>query len=1205
LRRGGIGRNTMVEDSSHNVYYVKSKREIGMIENRRSSAVRRSQPRDRHGAHAKPAGIGKELSGVVDLGLPVPVEGALRWPALSGSGRGLAIAQAYRRHQGLLLVVAADAHEAWTLEQEIRFYCDRGVEILSFPDWETLPYDVFSPHEDIVSQRLETLYRLPELSQAILVVPVTTLMLRTVPQSFLDAHSLLVSRGQKFGITLFRERLERAGYSCVGQVVSRGEFAVRGSVVDLFPMGASTPYRIDLLDDEIESLRSFNPETQLSLEKVDSVRLLPAREYPSDPDATKLFRQQFRQAFDSDPAESSIYQQVSRGASPPGIEYYLPLFFMGTQTLFDYLPSGALRVVSGSALTAAQKYEQEVGVRYEQRRHDRDRPLLDPGRLYVAYDELRHGLFEGTTIQLAGNGEAPEPLTAVVPDVTIDLRKSEPAHDLGIFLERNTSRTLFLADSLGRREMLQETLSKYGMRPAQVSGWQEFLAREERLCMTVSPMEQSLHLPESGIAVITEQLLFGHKVQQRKRKSQTRDPAALIRDLTDLREGAPVVHEDHGVGRYLGLQTLQLDDIENEFLTIEYAGGDKLYVPVSSLHLVSRYTGADPEHAPLHRLGGEQWDKAKRKAAAQAHDVAAELLDISARRATRLAPVAEVERAQYEAFSGGFPFEETPDQLAAIDQVLADLAKPRPMDRLVCGDVGFGKTEVAIRAAFVTAMSGRQVALLAPTTLLAQQHYANFRDRFADWPVRIELLSRFRSAQEVKQATDALAEGRADIVIGTHKLLQSGVRYKNLGLVIVDEEHRFGVRDKERLKSLRAEVHVLTLTATPIPRTLNLSLHGLRDLSIIATPPVNRHAIKTFVAEWSDSLISEALMRELKRGGQVYFVHNEIKSITQVARRVAQLHPAASVRIAHGQMPERELEQVMLDFYHQRFNVLVCTTIIESGIDVPTANTIIINRADKLGLSQLHQIRGRVGRSHHRAYAFLLAPPRGAMTSDAVKRLEAIESLEDLGVGFMLATHDLEIRGAGELLGQEQSGQIQEIGFGLYQELLNRAVAALRSGRIPDLEGTSLRGAEVDLGCAALLPEDYIPDVHTRLVLYKRISLARDADALDELQVEMIDRFGLLPERARNLFAVMQIKLAAVPLGIDKLQAHERGLRLHFNDDPSIDFTRLIGLVQREPKRYVLDGRNKLRFNQPLPTMGQRVEAASHLLDKLALNKAA
>ncbi|MCH8504770.1 MAG: transcription-repair coupling factor, partial [Ectothiorhodospiraceae bacterium] len=1023
----------------------------------------------------------------------------LYWAGLQGSAPALALWEATRRADtGLMLAVTASSQEAQQLETELRFFAGKqaAAAIHSLPDWETLPYDVFSPHQDIVSQRLATLHRLPTLEHGVLIVPVATLIQRLAPRHYLDGTAFTLATGDALALESTRERLERAGYRCVPEVMEHGEFAVRGALLDLFPMGSEHPYRIDLFDDEVETIRVFDPETQRSSHKVERIALLPGREFPVDEQAITLFRKQFRASFEGDPTRSLIYREVSDGVMPNGIEYYLPLFFEQTSTLFDYLPSRTCLFLSEGVRPAVDELWEEISHRYEQRRHDQDRPLLAPDALFLEPREREARVTGSTLVEL--HQETEEALThgpasgvirydtEALPALGIQVTGKDERRPLADFLPDRPGRILFVAETPGHRESLLEGLDALGIRPREVADWPAFLASDDRLAITVSPLERSLVLNEPAVTVITEAALLGNRAQQRRRRRrQERDPALMIRDLNDLRIGAPVVHEDHGVGRYLGLQRLEVGDYPTEFLTLEYAGGDKLYVPVASLNLISRYTGAEDEHAPLHRLGSEQWEKAKRRAAEKVRDVAAELLDLYARRAARTGKSIQCAATEYQRFAEAFPFEETPDQQDAIDAVIADLASSQPMDRVVCGDVGFGKTEVAMRAAFVAVQGGHQVIILVPTTLLAQQHYQNFRDRFADWPIRVESLSRFNSAKDQAATLEGLKNGKVDIVIGTHKLLQTGLKAKNLGLVIIDEEHRFGVQQKERLKQLRAEVDLLTLTATPIPRTLNMALAGMRDLSIIATPPARRLAVKTFVNEWNDALIQEAFLRELKRGGQVYFLHNDVQSIERVANQLHELVPHARIGIAHGQMPERELERVMLEFYHQRYNVLLCTTIIESGIDVPTANTIVINRADRFGLAQLHQMRGRVGRSHHRAYAYLIAPHHRAMTADAVKRLEAISAHDDLGVGFLLASHDLEIRGAGELLGAEQSGQIGEVGFSMYNELLDRAIKALRSGKEPALDQPLYHGAEVDLRIPALLPEDYLPDVHARLVLYK------------------------------------------------------------------------------------------------------------------------
>ncbi len=1143
--------------------------------------------------------------------LPTQPNERLRWGELYGSSRALAIASAARDASGLTLVIAEDARSATELERELAFFLGReALPILNFPDWETLPYDIFSPLPELVSQRLLTLYRLSSIHRGLLIVPVSTLLQRLPPCSYIHANILLVTTGEPLALEETRRQLESAGYRCVSQVMAHGEFAVRGSLLDIFPMGSPHPFRIDLFDDTVDSIRTFDPESQRSITKVERIEMLPAREFPLNEAGIERFRQAHRTRIEGDPQRSLIYHEVSAGNAPGGLEYYLPLFFEQTASLFDYLPEQCLTIEIGQARSHAAQFLQQVETRYEQRRHDTERPILKPAEIYLTTDELAARLNQGRSIRIeSGKITAPRKGyaafhnfgTAPLPPLGLQARAAEPAAALQTFLASQPGRLLFIAESTGRREMLLETLHGFGIKPTVLEDWQAFLTSDAPLALTVSPQEQGLWLKEAGLAIVTETQLLGERVrQERRRKAPESDPDQIIRNLTELHIGAPVVHEDHGVGRYLGLQSLDVGGMKTEFLTLEYARGDKLYVPVSSLHLISRYSGAAPEKAPLHRLGGEQWERLKRKASERVRDVAAELLEIYARRAANPGFAYPPPGDEYAAFAAAFEFEETPDQAQAIESVLADMAAPHPMDRVICGDVGFGKTEVAMRAAFCAVQGGRQVAVLVPTTLLAQQHYQNFADRFADWPVRVESLSRFRSSRQQQEVLAGLASGQVDIIIGTHKLLQPNVKFKRLGLAIIDEEHRFGVRHKERLKSLRSEVDLLTLTATPIPRTLNMSMAGLRDLSIISTPPTGRHPIKTFVSPWNDTLITEACQREIKRGGQVYFLHNEVQTIENTAARLERLLPGARVQIAHGQMRERELEQIMRDFYHQRFNILVCTTIIESGIDVPSANTILINRADKLGLAQLHQLRGRVGRSHHRAYAYLLTPPPRSMTPDAKKRLEAIESLEELGAGFTLATHDLEIRGAGELLGDDQSGQIHEIGFTLYSDLLERAVAALKAGQQPELDRPLDHGAEIDLQLPALLPEDYLPDVHSRLVLYKRIASARSKAELRELQVEMIDRFGLLPEPAKFLFGITQLKLKAQPLGIRKIEVGPESGRILFDESPKIDPVHLIRLIQSRPREFKLDGSNRLRFYQDFSDRGQRIEQVSNLLDLIS-----
>jgi len=1137
-----------------------------------------------------------------------------RAPA-SATAQALAALAAARQHPGPVLVVARDNHAAHQLEADLHTLTgdDPALPVLGFPDWETLPYDRFSPHPDIINQRLATLARLPELQRGLVVVSAATLMQRLAPRSHVLGGRFELRLGQRLDLATEQRRLEQAGYRHVPQVLDPGDFAVRGGLLDVFPMGAPTPFRIELLDDEIDSIRIFDPDTQRSQDRCEEIALLPGREVPLTEPHIQRALEALREQFDIDLRRSALVQDLKEGVAPAGIEYYLPLFFapqretgQRTDTLFDYLDPATLPLLGDGALDAAEQAWDQIGHRYEQLRHDLERPLLPPEMVWLPPAALRERLNRTACVEVCGpshprHAEAhalPLQPAPVLPMVEKDRPAGQALRD---FLAHYPGRVLVAADSPGRREALLEVLQAATLTPAVLDGWSAFTDGDVRFAITVAPIEDGFALDDPALCVLTERQLFPERAAQpRRRKRAGREPEAIIRDLGELTVGAPIVHEDHGVGRYRGLVTMDVGGMPGEFLEIEYAKGDRLYVPVAQLDRISRYSGASPDTAPLHSLGGDQWAKARKKAAEKVRDVAAELLEIQAKRQARQGLAIQIDRAMYEPFAASFPFEETPDQLAAIEAVLRDLQSSLPMDRVVCGDVGFGKTEVAVRAAFATASAGKQVAVLVPTTLLAEQHYRNFRDRFADWPLRVEVLSRFKSKKDIATALDKLAQGGIDVIVGTHRLLQPDVKFKDLGLVIVDEEQRFGVRQKEALKKLRANVHLLTLTATPIPRTLNMALSGLRDLSIIATPPANRLAVQTFVHAWDEALLREAFQRELARGGQVYFLHNDVASIGRMQETLQALVPDARIGIAHGQMPERELERVMLDFHKQRFNVLLCSTIIESGIDIPNANTIIINRADTFGLAQLHQLRGRVGRSHHRAYAYLLIPDRRSITEDARKRLDAISAMDELGAGFTLATHDLEIRGAGELLGEEQSGQMAEIGFSLYTELLERAVRSIKQGKLPDVDDVDRHGADVDLHIPALIPDDYLPDPHTRLTLYKRISAARDADTLRELQVEMIDRFGLLPDPARHLFAIAELRLQATRLGIRKLDLGATGGRIQFVEQPQVDPMTVIRLIQGQPKHYRMDGPDKLRITLDLPDAATRLQAARGLLTALS-----
>ena len=1126
------------------------------------------------------------------------------WGKLYGNALALALVETAKTAKQPVVVVTGSTTEAQLLESAIEFFKDDSIPLLHFPDWETLSYDIFSPHQDIVSDRLSSLAQLPGLSEGIIVLPIQTLAQRIAPRSYVEAHSLIFDIGDTLSLDNIRVRFEQTGYQCVSSVMEHGEFAVRGSILDVFPMGSLLPFRIELFDDEIENIRSFDPESQRTIEKLNKIHLLPAREFPLDKNGIKHFRQAFRARFEGDSQNCNIYRDITNGLASPGIEYYLPLFFEKTETLFDYIPENSIIVSDKNMQQQNTVFWNEVSARYEARRHDIDRPILTPNELFLPINEINARIKAHQHIQFQHfeyeNPAACNYNTQVPASLIIDIKLESPSANLEKFITQYNGRTLFVSESTGRRESLLELLHGIDIYPEKFTNWQAFTHSKAQHGITVYPLVEGLQISDPDIAVITESQLYGKQVLQRRRRSrEKRDSDIIIRNLAELTLNAPVVHEQHGVGRYLGLTNIEVGDIEAEFLMLEYADGDKLYVPVNALHLIGRYTGAAPDSAPLHKLGSQQWAKARKKAAERVRDVAAELLDIYAKREAKQGYAYHIDESHYQAFASGFPFEETPDQQTAIEQVIQSMRSHKPMDHLVCGDVGFGKTEVAMRATFIAVEDGKQVAVLCPTTLLTQQHLENFRDRFADWPVRIESLSRFKTAKQTKQTLADLASGKIDIIIGTHKLIQKDIKYKQLGLVVIDEEHRFGVRQKEQFKSLRSEIDILTLTATPIPRTLNMAMSGIRDLSIIASPPAKRLAIKTFVSQWDDNLIKEACLREIKRGGQVFFLHNDVDTIANQTKKISQLVPEASVEFAHGQMREKQLETTMSDFYHQRFNILVCTTIIETGIDIPTANTIIINRADRLGLAQLYQLRGRVGRSHHGAYAYLITPPEKLLSADAKKRLEAIESIQTLGTGFTLATHDLEIRGAGELLGDEQSGQMNEIGYTMYTELLERAVESLKQGIEPDLDKPLHQGTEIDLHIAALIPDDYLNNIHERLILYKRISSAKSKDELKELQIEMIDRFGLLVQPIKNLFSITELKLKYTRLGVKRIDINDKGGRILFNEKPNVDPMKIINLIQTESQTYIIDGNDKLRISKDLQDIDTRFKFLNDLFQYL------
>ena len=1146
-------------------------------------------------------------------------------PQPPGSADALLLATLAVREKAagkLTAIVTADAATAQRLMDEMRFFAP-DLRCALFPDWETLPYDTFSPHQDLISERLATLWRIQqrkkETGADVVIVPATTALYRLAPPSFLAGYTFEFKVKQKLDEARLKAQLTLAGYSHVTQVVSPGEYAVRGGLIDLFPMGSLVPFRVDLFDDEIDSIRTFDPDSQRSLYPVPEVRLLPGREFPMDDDARGRFRSRWRELLDGDPTKSRIYKDMGNGVATAGIEYYLPLFFEETATVFDYLGSAATVVLHGDLEPAFQRFWQDTKDRYRLVKDAPDRPALPPESLFLSSEQF----------YARANGYAQLALKTTVQDVadSAQFQKLEgmavvrgaedPLAALKRHINNTPQRVLLLAESDGRRESLLDFLRASQVSPPAFDSLEDFQTSPEKLGIATAALNTGfswLDDGHGGIDFITETELFAAGVTIRRRnKKQERvsDVEALIKDLSELNVGDPVVHSAHGIGRYKGLVNMDLGISKNEdgspalqeFLHLEYADSATLYVPVSQLHHISRYTGVSADEAPLHRLGGGQWDKAKRKAAEQIRDSAAELLNIYARRAAREGHAFRYSPGDYETFANDFGFDETADQNAAIHAVIQDMISPRPMDRLVCGDVGFGKTEVALRAAFIAITGGKQVALLAPTTLLAEQHYQTLVDRFAKWPVRVAEMSRFRSAKEITAAIKGIADGTVDIVVGTHKLLSKDVQFQRLGLLIIDEEHRFGVRHKEAMKAMRAEVDVLTLTATPIPRTLGMALEGLRDMSVIATAPQRRLAIKTFVRSESNGVIREAVLRELKRGGQVYFLHNEVDTIQNRLQKLEEILPEARIAVAHGQMPERELEKVMKDFVAQRFNVLLCSTIIETGIDVPTANTIVMARADKFGLAQLHQLRGRVGRSHHQAYAYLMVPDIEGLTKQASQRLDAIQQMEELGSGFYLAMHDLEIRGTGEVLGENQSGNMMEIGFQLYNEMLHEAVESLKAGREPDLLSPLSVTTEINLHAPALLPSDYCGDVHLRLSFYKKLATAKKTEQIDDLLEEIVDRFGKLPPQAQTLIDVHRLRVIARPYGVVKVDAAPGVINITFKKDPPIDAMAIMHLIQKN-RHIKLAGNDKLRVERELPDPKDRAQMVRDVLKSLGVPRA-
>lgn len=1091
-----------------------------------------------------------------------------------------------------LAIFTETAFEARRLMEEILWFSP-NLKINLLPDWETLPYDHFSPHPDLISERLLTLYQVTQKSFDVVIIPVTTALHLLPPKSYIQQFSFHFAKGQKVDIEAFKNQLILNGYMNVVRVMAPGEFSVRGSLIDLFPMGSIVPYRLDFFDDEIDSIRTFDVDSQRTLYPVNEIKLLPARECPMDEKSISTFRQNYRERFEGDPSRSSIYKDISKGIPIGGIEWYMPLFFDEMSDIFSYFSDNTIIYKHGNLDHACNHFWQETEKRFRLFAYDAERPILEPKDLLLKSDQF----FKSINTYEKFDLKRPETYEKI-PDVSIDRKNIQPLAKLNQFVSESSKRIFILADSLGRRETLSELLKVGGIKFKSADDWSQALNMNDQVVLTVSPIHQGYISSEH--IVVTESELYVNTVRQSKRRQRDKNFSsdAMVRDLSELKDGDPIVHEQYGVGRFRGLFNLDFGEGESEFLLLEYFGDDKLYVPVSNLDLISRYSGGPAETAPLHKLGSDQWDKAKKKALKQIHDTAADLLNIYSQRSIKKGYAFKINLQDYERFTDGFPFEETEDQLTAIHSVINDMESQKPMDRLICGDVGFGKTEVALRAAFIAANDGKQVAILVPTTLLAEQHYNNFMDRFSDSPIKIAEISRFKSKKEQAESLVKLANGEIDIIIGTHRLIQNDIKFKNLGLIIIDEEHRFGVRQKELLKAMRAEVDVLTLTATPIPRTLSMAMEGLREFSIISTPPQKRLSIKTFVNNYSEGIIREAVLREFNRGGQVYFLHNDVDTILSMKEKLEKLIPEARIEIAHGQMRERELERVMHDFYQQKANILLCTTIIETGIDIPSANTIIMNRADMFGLAQLHQLRGRVGRSHHQAYAYLLVDPDRKISSHAQKRLEAIQLLEDLGAGYYLAIHDLEIRGAGELLGDNQSGQMHEIGFNLYVDMLNYAVKQLKIGKKLSLDDPLQKNTEINLHTPAIITNSYCGDINERLVLYKRLSGLNDQRGLMEMKEELIDRFGVMPEQTQSLISFHDLRIFIQDLDIKKIDASDASIQISFASDSRIDPLKLIKLLS-EDKRCRMSGPDKIKIAVTIDDILERVQFIKDFLSKI------